>query len=311
MRLFSSLRGREIPCACRRTCAEAGERTLEARCARVLWRSLDSSWMESPLAGNAFTFAGRTITVVKPTLAAKSPRVQQERVRIDGVDVGEATDLRMSTWALQANRRSPHWFDAVSFVDRAARDSSLWIARRLQIADTVCPRFEIITIDAAGEYHVQLRTQKRAAQRVPTALGDGARRGRSAPRVSPVRCWLDLVSVSLARVPSWNRPDGHPLASATSGEAGQGLASAVADGHRVGSSVRAQFRVTEQVTEQVARPLRAPQGEPARSRTQTPRPFQGRLPAASPRQRLDRNDDAKPSANSAVLGYSLYDTISR
>ena len=130
--------------------------------AREVLQSFGSSWTESPMVSNAFTFAGRAITIVKPTIAAvgvKSPWVQQERVRIDGIDVGEATDRRMSTWPFQADRRSPHWFDAVKFVDRAGRDSSLWIARRLQVADTVRPRFEIITIDAAGQHHVQMRAQ--------------------------------------------------------------------------------------------------------------------------------------------------------
>ena len=130
--------------------------------AREVWQGLGSDWTESPLSGNEFAFAGRTITIVKPTkdsAASKGALVKQELVFIDGVEVGAATNGRMSTWPFIGSRRSPHWFDAVKFVDRAARDSSLWMARRLQVADTVPPRFEIITLDATGRYSVQTRSQ--------------------------------------------------------------------------------------------------------------------------------------------------------
>lgn len=131
--------------------------------AREVWQGVGSGWTESPVVDTAFTFAGRTITILKPPRSDGGPTrawVPQERVRIDGVDIGAATGLRMATWPYQVDRRSPHWFDAVTFVDRAGRDSSLWMARRLQAADTVRPRFEIITVDATGNYTVQVRTQE-------------------------------------------------------------------------------------------------------------------------------------------------------
>ena len=130
--------------------------------AREVSQGLGSGWAESPVVDTAFTFAGRTITILKPPRSDGGPpraQVQQERVRIDGVDIGAVTELRMATWRYQGDRRSPHWFDAVKFMDHAGRDSSLWIARRLQATDTVPPRFEIITVDATGQLHVALHSQ--------------------------------------------------------------------------------------------------------------------------------------------------------
>ncbi len=55
---------------------------------REVWQSFGSDWTESQMLDNAFTFAGRTITIVKPaysSVASKSTLVKQERVLIDGV----------------------------------------------------------------------------------------------------------------------------------------------------------------------------------------------------------------------------------
>ena len=126
-----------------------------------VWQSYNSEWTESPIRDNEFRFAGRTISIEKPPYSSSSndQRVQQERIRIDGMEVGAATGLRMSRWRLPSGIRSPHWLTVMAFVDRARGDSSLWIARRLQAADSVPQRFEIITIDATGEYRVQMHTQ--------------------------------------------------------------------------------------------------------------------------------------------------------
>ena len=130
--------------------------------AREAWQELGTPWTWTPISDTAFTFAGHSIVIEKPPRADAGPRrawVPQEQVRIDGVAVGAATGLRMATWPYQVDRRSPHWFDAIKFVDRAGRDSSVWLARRLQVADSVPPRFEIITVDAQGHSTVQVHPQ--------------------------------------------------------------------------------------------------------------------------------------------------------
>ena len=131
--------------------------------AREVWQSLGSPWTESPIADSTFTFVGHRIAIVKrvdSSAASRDSVVSLERILIDGVAVGESTSLRMSTWPYQGNRRSPHWVDAVKFVNHSARDSSVWIARRLQIADTAPPRFEIFTLDAKGHHTIALRAQQ-------------------------------------------------------------------------------------------------------------------------------------------------------
>jgi hypothetical protein len=94
-------------------------------------------------------------------------------VLIDGTAVGDTTMIRMAKWPLWSGMRSPHWIDVVKFVDQASRDSSLWISRRLQRADTVPPVFEIITLDTAGSYRVQQHTRDevRADFRISFATG--------------------------------------------------------------------------------------------------------------------------------------------
>ena len=125
---------------------------------REVYQSTGTNWTESPWAGDEFRFAGRIIKVIRPPRrpgAAETALVPQERVLIDGVPVGDTAGLRMASWPFD-HRRSPHWFDAITFINHAGTDSSFWIGRRLQLADTIRPRFEIITLDARGELTVQM-----------------------------------------------------------------------------------------------------------------------------------------------------------
>ena len=143
----------------------------------VFWQSPYPSCEEFWPQGGSFKFAGRAILVVRPPVSAAdsaSGFVKQERVMIDGQAVGQNIDLRMRNW--------PHWFDAVRFTDTTRGDSSLWLARRLQPADSVQPLFEIVTIDADGAIKVelrnehQLRTEYRVA-RVTQFIGEDAPSG--------------------------------------------------------------------------------------------------------------------------------------
>lgn len=130
--------------------------------AREAWQELGTPWTSTPMSDTAFTFSGRSIVIKRPPRVDAGPRpalVPQERVLIDGVAVGAATGLRMATWPYQGDRRSPHWLDAEKFVHRAGRDSSVWLARRLQVADSVPPRFEIIAVEANGQTSVHVYGQ--------------------------------------------------------------------------------------------------------------------------------------------------------
>jgi hypothetical protein len=165
--------------------------------AREVAQGVNAEWTETPLNDTVFAFAGRSIEITKQATAdarSEPARVQQERVRIDGVDMGTAVSTRMATWAFLPNQRSPHWFDALKFVDRAGGDSSLWLARRLQVADSVPPRFEIITVDAQGNIgvHQYAQDEVRSEYRVRAATALIAENSRSQ---------FSLSVVGLALVP--------------------------------------------------------------------------------------------------------------
>lgn len=130
--------------------------------AREVWDAFHPQWTVDPRSGSEFRFAGRTISVERPEPPnpAAGRLVLQERVRIDGVDVGAPTGLRMARWRLVGEMRSPHWFSAAVITDREGRDSSLWLVRRLQAADTVPPRFEVIVVDTSGRHAVHTYSQR-------------------------------------------------------------------------------------------------------------------------------------------------------
>lgn len=121
-------------------------------------------WVETTMNIPAFTFAGRSIAIIAPSgaeIQGGSETVVQERVKIDGSEVGAATGRRMTTWRMRDDRRSPEWLKAVIVEDRKTRDSSLWIARRLQASDSERPRIETITVDAAGVVSVRTHAADR------------------------------------------------------------------------------------------------------------------------------------------------------
>ena len=128
---------------------------------RELLPLLTRRWTETTMTHHRFTFAGRAIEISRPTdaeIGATPEAVLQERVRIDGVSVGEATGRRMATWRMRNDERSSEWLKAVIIEDRKDNDSSLWIARRLQPAETDEPRIETITVDAAGAVNVRMHS---------------------------------------------------------------------------------------------------------------------------------------------------------
>jgi hypothetical protein len=171
-----------------------------------------------------FTFAGRLVTVQDRGLDATVPdstKVFQERLLIDSVATGQETGLRMRGWPVGVAMRSPHWFSLVRFTDRATGDSTVWFARRLQPADSVRPRFEIIRIDARGRYEVEtrdrdeLRSEYRVA-RVTQFLAEDAPSGFPFSMIQflffPVLLLLHpigtvLLGVRLVRVPKDSRKD--------------------------------------------------------------------------------------------------------
>ena len=143
---------------------------------REVLREFGTTWTPTPISEKSFTFAGRSIVIVSPRIdraIAGTALVAQDRVLLDGTAVGDTTTIRMAKWPLWSGLRSPHWIDVVKFVDQVSRDSSLWISRRLQRADTIAAAVEIITLDAAGAYRVRRHTlgQVRADFRISFATG--------------------------------------------------------------------------------------------------------------------------------------------
>lgn len=116
-------------------------------------------WHESHMRADTFVFASRHVAIVRaPDVASAKPHgeVDQERVLIDGTPVGESVARRLVKWPLGDGRRSPHWLTITKFVSRDARDSSVWIARRLQRTDAESPRIDVVTIDATGAVRAQV-----------------------------------------------------------------------------------------------------------------------------------------------------------
>jgi hypothetical protein len=130
----------------------------------AFWIGGDAEWDEGSVQRFPFSFAGRTVTLTRaePLKAwPDSAIVAQERVLIDGIEVGQRGAWRQRNWPVAVGMRSPHWTDKRIFINRASHDSSLWIARRLQLSDSVMPIFEFVTIDARGRYATQTVPQNK------------------------------------------------------------------------------------------------------------------------------------------------------
>jgi hypothetical protein len=130
----------------------------------VFWIGGDAEWDESSVQRFPFSFAGRTVMLMRaqPLQAwPDSAIVAQERVLINGIEVGQRGALRQRNWPVAFGMRSSHWTDKRIFINRASHDSSLWIARRLQRSDSAMPVFEFVTIDARGRYETQTVPQNK------------------------------------------------------------------------------------------------------------------------------------------------------
>lgn len=145
-----------------RTIVGAALLTLTAICvvqtAREVLDGTSTRWTETEIRADTFAFADHAIAIVRPAVTSTTDRravVDEERVLFDGMPIGAPRVQRTVGWPLADGRRSPHWLTVVRFVDRDARDSSLWIARRVQHADADPPRFEVVVVDAGGRPSVQ------------------------------------------------------------------------------------------------------------------------------------------------------------
>lgn len=136
--------------------------TLTATCVvqttREVLTGTSARWTGTEVRADSFAFAGHAIAIARPAVTSTTDRhqlIDEERVLIDGAPVGATRTQRTVGWPLGDGRRSPHWLTVMRFVDRDARDSSLWIARRVQHADMEAPRFEVVTVDARGKLEVR------------------------------------------------------------------------------------------------------------------------------------------------------------
>ena len=131
----------------------SGLAVIQTARAIALWEIAAPRYIERSRHENTITFAGRTVEVVDnlPHTASGSQETSEGRLglRLDGRLEGEPsrTAIRIG---LSDLGRYHGWFAAWMFTAKSDGDSSLWLARRLQMTAREPVRFQLVVVHSDG-----------------------------------------------------------------------------------------------------------------------------------------------------------------
>lgn len=137
----------------------------------LLWERGRAQFADESVSARPISFAGRTWSVTdnQPFTPGAGYTEFEGAIQptVDGRPLGMPSRAKVRRGLADLGRYH-RWYDAWLFRERGSGQRTLWLARRLQAMESDAPRFELVTISEAGEWHTQVLRSWQLCRDYPT-----------------------------------------------------------------------------------------------------------------------------------------------